>query len=308
VAARISVEDVAKTYVRVLGQPVQALAGVSLEVEPGEVFGLIGPNGAGKTTLLSCLLGLIRPDRGRLSIDGRPPDDLAVRKRAGYLPERLGFGRDLSGREFLTMHARLSGMDRRAADAAAELAAARTDLAAGALERPLRTYSRGMLQRVGLAQALVASPDLLFLDEPASGMDPAGVALVRQRILEAKAAGATVLLNSHQLPEVERVCDRVAFLDHGRIERLEVLRDASGGRAVWAVRVGTGQEAAAEAALAAAGFLVSTPSAGMLRVEGVEADLDRIAPTIVAANLALRELKVADANLEALFLSGGARG
>jgi ABC-type multidrug transport system ATPase subunit len=308
VAARISVAEVAKTYRRFLGPPVEALAGVSFEVEAGEVFGLIGPNGAGKTTLLSCLLGLLRPDRGGIAIDGRPPDDLDVRKRAGYLPERLGFGRDLSGREFLTMHARLSGMDSAAADAAAGEAAARTDLAPGALDRPLRTYSRGMLQRVGLAQALVASPDLLFLDEPASGMDPAGVALVRQRILEAKAAGATVVLNSHQLPEVERVCDRVAFLDHGRIERVEVLRRGAGGRAVWAVRVGSGQEAAAEAALASVGFLVAKPSPGTLRVEGAEGDLDRIAPAIVAAGLALRELKVADANLEALFLSGGARG
>ncbi|MBC8647820.1 MAG: ABC transporter ATP-binding protein, partial [Thermoanaerobaculia bacterium] len=205
--AMIRVESVSKSYGR-FGRQTRALIGVSLVVPRGETLGLIGPNGAGKTTLLSCLLGFLRPDAGSIRVDGMEPDDLAVRRRTGYMPERLGFDRELSGAAFLAHHWRLAGGDPSRTREEVAQAAQRVGLPEEALRRKLSGYSRGMLQRIGVAQATLGTPDLLFLDEPASGTDPLGVAVVRDRILEAKQRGATIVLNSHQLPEVERVCDR----------------------------------------------------------------------------------------------------
>jgi ABC-2 type transport system ATP-binding protein len=307
-ATFIAARGVEKAY-RSLRRRTQALSGVDLEVRQGEVVGLIGPNGAGKTTLLTCLLGLLRPDRGTIAVAGLPPDDLAVRSRTGYLPERLGFDRELTGREFLRQHARLAGLERAQLAQTLSQAQQRVELRDEALGRPLRTYSRGMLQRIGLAQALLGSPDLLFLDEPASGMDPTGVALVREVILSESARGATVVLNSHQLPEVERVCDRVAFLSAGRVERLEVLRDRARASEAWEVRVGPAQEDAAVAALSAAGLPAASPAAGVVHVDLAPGEVGRIAPALVGAGVVLLGLAPATTRLEALFTqSGGTRG
>src|SRR5688572_19683146 len=150
----IVVDGVSKTYGR-LGRRVRALVGVSLEVAAGETLGLIGPNGAGKTTLLACLLGFLKPETGRITVGGRAPDDLAVRARTGTLPGRIGFDRELPGRSFLAHHWRLAGGDPKAATAAAQAAADGVGLAREVLKRPLKTYSRGMLQRIGFAQALL---------------------------------------------------------------------------------------------------------------------------------------------------------
>ena len=196
------------------------LKGVDLDIAPGEVIGLIGPNGAGKTTLMSCLLGFLRPDAGEISIDGQAPDDLAIRRRTGFVPERMNFDRRATSLVFLRYMANLGGTP--VTDIPKMLA--RMDVAHGAQKR-LSEHSRGMLQRVGMAQALLNQPDYLFLDEPASGLDPNGVFLVREVILEQKKRGVAVLLNSHQLSEVEKVCDRVLFLSGGAITTEERLRD-----------------------------------------------------------------------------------
>jgi len=199
----------------------QVLQGVDLDVAPGEVVGLIGPNGAGKTTLMSCLLGFLFPDHGEITIDDRAADDLPIRARTGFVPERMNFDRRATGRAFLRYMGRLahaSDVDERV-----EKLLARLDLTAAA-NKPLRQYSRGMLQRIGMCQALIANPDFLFLDEPTSGLDPNGVMLVREVIAEQRARGAAVLLNSHQLAEVERVCDRVMFLSKGVVAQQETLR------------------------------------------------------------------------------------
>ncbi len=201
----------------------EVLKGIDLDVAPGEVVGLIGPNGAGKTTLMSCLLGFLRPDGGSISIDGLPNDDLDVRRRTGFVPERMNFDRRANGWEFLRYMARLAGVPRAEVNARVTEMLQRLGIAEAA-DRRLSQYSRGMLQRIGMCQALIHRPAFLFLDEPTSGLDPNGVLLVRDLIAEQKQRGAAVLLNSHQLAEIEKVCDRVLFLHGGLIAREETLR------------------------------------------------------------------------------------
>jgi ABC-2 type transport system ATP-binding protein len=301
----IAVENVSKTYGRP-GRRARALDAVSLTIRRGETVGLIGPNGAGKTTLLSCLLGFLRPDTGAISIDGRPVDDLSIRARTGYMPERLGFDRDLTGSDFLAFHWRLSGGDPARTAAAASAAAERVGLPAGALGRKLRTYSRGMLQRIGIAQATLGNPDILFLDEPASGTDPLGVVTVRERILEAKGRGATIVLNSHQLPEVERVCDRVVFIDHGRLMREETLTGESATRRRATIRVPEDQVERASAALAAAGVTSEVAGGGELRIpDGSAESVAKAVKALALADVSVLEVR-ATAELEELFRGGSA--
>ncbi len=301
-AGVISVANVSKTYGR-FGRRTRALDGVSLEVRRGEAVGLIGPNGAGKTTLLSVLLGFLRPDSGTARIDGRPVDDLRTRAQSGYMPERLGFDRDSTGAAFLAFHWRLSGGDPGQTALRVAAAAESVGLEASALSKRLRTYSRGMLQRIGVAQAMLNEPRLLFLDEPASGTDPLGVAVVRERILEAKRRGATIVLNSHQLTEVERVCDRVLFLDHGRLTRDETLQGDAASRRRTAVRVPADRLDDAVRVLADAG-IVAEPSdneRGVLRLaEASDAQVSAAVKALALADVAVLEVR-ASAELEELF-------
>ena len=299
----ISVDSVSKTYGR-FGRRTRALDGVSLEVARGETLGLIGPNGAGKTTLLSCLLGFLRPDSGRMTVAGRAVDDLWVRARTGYMPERLGFDRDLSGASFLAFHWRLSGGDASRTAAEVQAAADRVGLDRPALWKKLRTYSRGMLQRIGVAQATLGNPELLFLDEPASGTDPLGVAIVREQILAAKARGATVVLNSHQLAEVERVCDRVVFIDHGKLTRSETLRGEAASRRRAVVRVPDARAEEGRTALAAAGIAAETGPDGSLRLaDGADADVAKAVKALALADIPVLEVR-SSAELEELFRQG----
>lgn len=225
----ICIDNVVKTYKR---GKVRALDGVSLRVEAGEAFGIIGPNGAGKTTLFGCLLGFLRRDSGDITIDGMPPDYLAVRKVVGYLPERLDFDRWMTGYEFMCFHHQL--LRRPAGQMAGEVEELLhlVELKEDAWKRPLGKYSRGMLQRLGLAQALIGKPRFLFLDEPASGVDPGGVVLFRKVLKKFHSEGLTILLNSHQLEQVERICHRVAFVRDGKIEAVEVVGDSTAGDGV----------------------------------------------------------------------------
>lgn len=223
----ISVRGLQKSFKSFLGRKQQVLGGIDLEIGRGEVVGLIGPNGAGKTTLMSCLLGFLFPDSGQISIDGSRNDDLAVRRRTGFVPERMNFDRRSTGPAFLRYMGRLAGLPKGDAESRTFELMSRFGLAAAGNKR-LSQYSRGMLQRIGMCQALIGSPDFLFLDEPTSGLDPSGVILFRDAILEEKRRGTTVLLNSHQLSEVERVCDRVLFLSGGVISQRESLKEESG--------------------------------------------------------------------------------
>ncbi len=192
-----------------------AVEDLSLTVRRGEIFGYLGPNGAGKTTALKMLLGLVRPTAGTGRVLGARLGDRRVRARLGFLPEHFRFQDWLTGRELLRFHGRLVGRRGAALEARCEELLGRVDLL-DASHRPIRTYSKGMTQRLGLAQALLNEPEIVFLDEPTSGLDPVGRVLVRDIIRDLRARGVTVFLNSHLLGEVEATCTRVVFVKEGR--------------------------------------------------------------------------------------------
>jgi ABC-2 type transport system ATP-binding protein len=192
-----------------------AVSNLSLTIARGEVFGFLGPNGAGKTTSVKMLLGLIAPTSGSATLLEAPLGDRAARARMGFLPEHFRFHDCLTGREFLRIHGRLQGVRHAVLERRIDDLLERVDLL-DAQDRPLRQFSKGMVQRVGLAQALINEPELVFLDEPTSGLDPLGRVLVRELIEDLRARGATVFLNSHLLGEVEATCDRVVFVKNGR--------------------------------------------------------------------------------------------
>jgi ABC-2 type transport system ATP-binding protein len=198
--------------------PKTAVRDLTLSVPKGEVFGFLGPNGAGKTTSVKMLLGLVRPTSGEGRLLGQPIGTTRSRARVGYLPEHFAFHEWLRGRELLRFHGRLIGLGGPALDAGIEALLRRVELL-DAGDQCLREYSKGMRQRIGLAQALLGEPELVFLDEPTSGLDPLGRLLVRDVIRELRARGTGVFLNSHLLSEVEVTCDRVAFVKDGRVVR-----------------------------------------------------------------------------------------
>jgi ABC-2 type transport system ATP-binding protein len=194
----------------------RVLDGISFNVQKGEIFGFVGPNGAGKTTTLKVLMGLIQMTAGRAEILGHDVRERDFRKHVGFLPENPYFYDFLTGREILDFYAKLSGLSTSSRAERVETLLEWVGLAHAADAR-LRTYSKGMLQRVGIAQALVHDPDVIFLDEPMSGLDPIGRMEIRNLILRLRTEGKTVFMNTHILSDVEMVCDRVAVIVHGRI-------------------------------------------------------------------------------------------
>jgi ABC-2 type transport system ATP-binding protein len=201
-----------------------AIKNLTLEVHRGEVFGFLGPNGGGKTTSVKMLLGLVAPTRGTARVLGAPVGNVQARAKLGFLPEHFRYHEWLTGREMLQFHGRLYQMPARLLNARIDELLTRVDLQ-DAADRKIREYSKGMMQRIGLAQALLNGPDLVFLDEPTSGLDPLGRLLVRNVIAELRQQETTVFLNSHLLSEVEISCDRVAFVKGGQIVREVAWRD-----------------------------------------------------------------------------------
>jgi ABC-2 type transport system ATP-binding protein len=218
--AALSVRDLGKTYGKRLfsRKGFRALDGVSLEVQRGSVFGLLGPNGAGKTTLIKIVLGLVRGYHGEALLSGMRPRDPASRRRAGFLPESHRLPPYLTGREVVRLFGMMSGMDRRELDAKIPRLLELVGMEKSA-DRKIREYSKGMQQRIGLAQALAHDPEIVFLDEPTDGVDPVGRAAIRGIVEDLKRRGVTVFINSHLLMEVELVCDRVAILSKGKLVR-----------------------------------------------------------------------------------------
>ncbi|MEM6450314.1 MAG: ABC transporter ATP-binding protein [Cyanobacteria bacterium P01_D01_bin.105] len=209
----------------------------SLEIYQGETFGLLGPNGAGKTTLLKLLLGIIRPTAGSATLMGEPAGDAETKAKIGYLPENPYFYDYLTGWEFLSYTAGLFGIKGHAKQRRISelLDLVQLDRRA-ATKKQMRRYSKGMLQRVGMAQALMNDPDIVFLDEPMSGLDPTGRYQVREIILSLKEQGKTLFFNSHVLSDVEMICDRIAILDQGEIVCLGKIEDLLGNPAHYRVK------------------------------------------------------------------------
>ncbi|MFL6138523.1 MAG: ABC transporter ATP-binding protein [Frankiaceae bacterium] len=257
-----------------------AVDGVSFTVGRGEVVGLLGPNGAGKTSVIKILLGLVRPDMGEVLLLGRPARDPQARARVGYLPELFRYQAWLTAAEVLALHVRLAGATvspakRRECLDLVSLADRADDRVGG--------FSKGMQQRLGLAVALVATPELVVLDEPTSALDPIGRADVRDLLLSLKASGAGVLLNSHLIGEVERVCDRVVILDKGRVAAAGSLSELLGRRELRLTLDGV--SAQAEQRLAGTGEIVRS---GRTYTVSLPVDQDpAMVPDLVADLVAL---------------------
>ncbi len=212
-----------------LNQKIGSLKKVSLTIYQGETFGLLGQNGAGKTTLLKTLLGIVRPTSGRATLLGAPLGNRSVKQRVGYLPENPYFYDYLTGWEILKFTAGLFGVPRSIQKKRIPELLDLVGLAqSAAKKKQLRQYSKGMLQRIGMAQALINDPELVFLDEPMSGLDPLGRYQIREIILSLKSQGKTIFFNSHILSDVEKVCDRVAILAQGELISIGSLQDLLG--------------------------------------------------------------------------------
>ncbi len=214
----IKTEDLTKTYKSFwCRSKVLALDSLSIDVRMGEIFGLLGPNGSGKTTTLKLLLGLIFPSKGKAYVLGKSTNDVVVKNRIGFLPEESCFYRFLNADEILDFYGRLFKIPGKERKLRINRLVEQVGLGF-ARKRPLRQYSKGMLRRIGIAQALINDPDLIILDEPTSGLDPIGIRDTKDMIVELRDRGKTVLLCSHLLTDVQDICDRVAILDKGKLQ------------------------------------------------------------------------------------------
>jgi ABC-2 type transport system ATP-binding protein len=285
---------------------VRALDGLSLTVERGEVFGVLGGNGAGKTTAIKILMRLITPTAGRARILGRDVGDVAARARVGYLPEQPYFYDYLTARELVEYCAELFGYAPGARRARAAALLRRVQLDESAWNRQLRRFSKGMLQRVGLAQALVNDPEVVVLDEPMSGLDPVGRRQVRDLIAALRTAGVTVFFSSHIIADIEVLCDRVAILARGRLAhvgRLDELRqrvDASGHLEITVVGADVGSLSAALVKLDGA-RVTATPGGARIEVAS-ERDVDAALALARGCEARLVSVQPVRQSLEDLFV------
>lgn len=218
-----------------LRKRIRVLDNLDLTVRRGETYGLLGPNGAGKTTTIKILLGLLRPDRGEINLLGAKPGDHTILKKIGFLPENPYFYSYLTAHEFLDFASQLFGLDRgKSKEHNLELLK-RVGLAEEWADRPMHQYSKGMLQRLGIAQSLVNDPEILFLDEPMSGLDPIGRKDVREILSTLKEEGKTIFFNSHLLPDVNEICDRIGIMHQGRLVAEESIANISRGESYKAL-------------------------------------------------------------------------
>ncbi|MDZ4819354.1 MAG: ABC transporter ATP-binding protein [Planctomycetota bacterium] len=308
----IEVSDLQKTYREGLfrRRTVEALRGVSFSVARGEIFGLLGPNGAGKTTLIKILLGIVRLSSGQASLLGHAPGSLASRRRVGYLPENNRIPSHHTGNSALEYFGGLSGLSprevRRRRDSVLELVGL-----TGWGETNVRKYSKGMQQRLGIAQALLHEPELLILDEPTDGVDPVGRSEMRSLLLKLREAGVTIFLNSHHLQEIELICDRVVILDRGvALRQARVAELTVAAETVVLLRV-QGDESAIKQAIGQREVVVWQPeNAGndapqeyqlTIRVEN-QSDSDRLVDEMRTAGVSIVALARQRRTLEEAFL------
>jgi ABC-2 type transport system ATP-binding protein len=307
-SASIDVRDLCKTYVHgtLRRRRFEALRGVTLQVYPGEVFGLLGPNGAGKTTLIKILLGIIRKSSGQAFMLGQTAGSASSRQRVGYLPENLRVASHHTGRMALEFYGHLSGLSgsqlQRRCDEVLELVGL-----TGRDRELARGYSKGMGQRLGLAQALLHDPDLLILDEPTDGLDPLGRNQVRAVLAQLKDAGKTIFLNSHILQEVESICDRVAILARGQLQGVGSVKELASRLKLQLrmhIEVAPEQLAAAQSLLQAAGAAAQPvgPDRLTVAVSG-QAEVDRLIDALRGGHVSLQKLLVDHGSLEEVFIS-----
>ncbi len=293
-------EGLAKTFhIGFFRKRVEAVKDVSLDVRRGEVMGFLGPNGAGKTTTLKMLMGLVFPTRGRAEVFGLPVPSLAAKRRLGYLPETPYFYDYLSPEEFLDLVGALSDVPAAESRRRRDRLIARVGLD-HARGRPLRKFSKGMLQRVGIAQALMGEPELIVLDEPMTGLDPVGRKEIRDLILELRAEGRTVFFSTHILPDVELTCDRVAMVFGGTLRSIGPLGELLSARLLStevSVQPGAqGLPALPDGAThhrAAEGVAVNLP-------EG--ADVDQFLTALLASGAHILAVSARKESLEDLFI------
>ena len=287
--------------------PLRALGGVSLDVEPATVFGLLGQNGAGKTTLIKILLGMLAPTSGSAHLLGRPVGSVAARRDVGYLPEDHRLPEYHTGPSLLDVYGGLQGLPRQERRRRAAELLERLGLT-GREKLRIRGYSKGMKQRLGLAQALLHRPSVLFLDEPTDGVDPVGRKQIRDLLLAERARGVTIFINSHLLGEVEQLCDRVAILRKGQLAIVGTVAEVVGAKTSWLVafdRPLTADHHWSSARLAPAG------SSGLWRLQlEAAAGIDRFLEEARGHGLHLRHLEQERGTLEEIYLqladAGGA--
>ncbi len=280
----------------------EILHGVTFSVAEREIFGFLGPNGAGKTTTIKAILGLLQPDGGEVRLFGSPPTDPRSRAKLGFLPERAYFSEHLTAREVVTAHGLLAGLSAGDAKSRARALLERVGLAAAA-DRRLKGYSKGMLQRVGIAQALVSEPRLVVFDEPMSGLDPLGRAEVRDIMLELRAKGTTVFFSTHILPDAEMICDRVAIVVGGRTTRVgklaELVPVTSQGVHIVVSQLPADVRTAMDALAAR---IEDRPEAIVLHMKDL-GSANQAVDALRAANVQIVEMQGQRASLEQLFIA-----
>ena len=282
---------------------VQAVDGIDLRVEPGQVFGLIGHNGAGKSTLLKMMLGLVAPSSGEIRIDGEAvggPRFRQVRRAIGYLPENVVFYDNLTGLETLAFFARLKGAD--AHQCAGVLDRVGLSHAAG---RRVKGYSKGMRQRLGFAQALLGDPRLLFLDEPTTGLDPEAIREFYAVVRELRAAGATIVLTSHILSEIQERVDRLAIMRSGRIQAtgtVQSLREAAHLPLRIELEFAAGAQEHVDEAVRALGLRSAAREGQALTVDCPRESKMAVLAALSALGSRVRDLRVREPSLEDIFL------
>jgi len=297
----LRLDSVVKTYRDPMTlKPFTAVDGVSLTLERGEIFGLLGPNGAGKTSTIKMILGLTRPTRGVIRIEGRDPWDPDARRKLGYLPENPCFYDYLSAMEYLELVGSLFGIRSETRRARAEALLQRLGLSAHA-RKPLRKFSKGMTQRLGVAQALLNEPNFLVLDEPMSGLDPIGRSDVKQLLREERDRGTTILMSSHVLAETESLCDRVAILHEGRLIEVGTMKGLLSSVVEWEIGLES-LPADRAAALRAQGHRADSVGARWVVRVGNESALQGVLRELVGAGVTIGSVEPRRESLEDHFV------
>lgn len=299
----LEINGLTKVYKGKKGKTVSALSDLNLTIASGEIFGFLGPNGAGKSTTIKTVMGLIRANGGTASVFGVPVSDPQARKRIGYLPENPSFYEFLTAREYLAFVGNAFAMDRENINAQTGKVLELLELSSAA-DRPIKGYSKGMVQRLGLAQTLLHDPDLYILDEPMSGLDPVGRALVKDIIRDLKSRGKAVFFSTHITADVEVVCDRVGVIAGGRLRAVDkvdtILEGGIEGYNIQSSRLPLSHELFA-------GFSASEKSAGIIEVYVPRSSFREFTARIYGAGGEIDLIEPKRKNLEAFFLDIVAR-